>query len=59
MITGFLNKVYCWVKGHDLFKAGKCPYTGYDYMVCKKCLRQIAYTETDLLASDTENGKIE
>lgn len=59
MITGMFNKFYCLLKGHNLAKAGKCPYTGYSYMVCTKCLKQIAYVESDLLASDTENGKIE
>jgi hypothetical protein len=31
------NWIVCFVVGHNIVRAGACPFTGKDYDVCKRC----------------------
>jgi hypothetical protein len=45
MIKTLINIVFCKVKGHNLVDAGKCPFTGNEYVLCTKCESMIVKNE--------------
>ena len=37
MIKQLVKSLFCVAKNHNFIDAGKCPFTGNNYMMCIRC----------------------